>query len=55
MNRLAIEAIPKPYSIDRQFVATFGISHLAYGRTPQECITNLEALIEKLRTTAPTP
>ena len=49
MNRLNIEANPEPYSLDRRFVVTFGISHLAYGRTPEECIANLEAVIEKMK------
>jgi hypothetical protein len=35
---LKIEYDPKAYGQDRQYIITFGISHLAYGATPEEAV-----------------
>lgn len=32
---LTIEKLPEPYSLERAWAVTYGISHLAYGETPQ--------------------
>lgn len=34
-HTLQIEEIPGAYGINRQYAVTYGISHLAYGSTPE--------------------
>jgi len=36
--KLQIEYDPKAYGQCRQYIVTFGISHLAYGATPEEAV-----------------
>ena len=46
--KLEIEHLKDAYSLGRMFVVKFGISHLAYGSTPQEAIDNFKARIKNL-------
>jgi hypothetical protein len=40
--KLKIKEIPDAYGRNRQYAVTFGISHLAYGETPEDAIIQFE-------------
>lgn len=44
MRKLKIEPVKDPQSLERMFVVTYGISHLAYGSTPEEAVANFQEI-----------
>jgi len=46
--KLEIEHIKDAYSLGRMFVVKFGMSHLAYGSTPEAAIENFKARFPSL-------
>ena len=38
------------YSLERKFIVTFGISHIAYGSTPEQARDNAFGIINRITT-----